>query len=127
MSGITRDLAKDFRADFKEVVKSLEEKHNVTIKIGTITMNQNDMTCKMTTKLNEVGGKPIEEVEFKRYASSFGFKESDYNRKIKLNDGFFHFYGFNPNARKNVCLLRKVGTNKGYHAPKRTITENFVK
>lgn len=124
--GITRSLAKAFREDFNQAMKSVQEKHGMKISIGSITMNANDLTARVTAKLNEVDGKPIEEVEFKRYAFSYGFKESDYNRKVKINNEFFRFYGFNSKARKNVCLFRKEGTNEAYHGTKTVVSNNFV-
>ena len=79
----------DFRRDFKHAMKALEEKHNVSIDMGSITYNE----VKFTSKMEVISKEGVEEgtsgaqITWDADCSQFGLKAEHFGKRVKLNDG----------------------------------------
>lgn len=52
---MTKTEVQNFRVDFDQAVRTLEEKYGVTIKLGTIRYDANELRAKMTATKGERG------------------------------------------------------------------------
>lgn len=109
-----KTILKNFRKDFKEAVKDLEEKYNLEINIGNITYSDVDFQTKLNAVLIK-DGKSVEQIEFEKYCEYYNLKPSDYNRKLKTQEkGTYYLIGFSPKARTYPYLARKKENNTVY-------------
>ena len=83
---ITTTMLREFRADFKETVKSLEEKYGIAVTINNISYTKDSFHFK--TECCEVkAGENKEEADFKKYCRLYDFTEEDYNKSFTTFNG----------------------------------------
>lgn len=111
---INQTTLKEFRKDFQEAVKALEEKYGIVIQAKGITYEQSQFHFKVEVS-NGNSYEDLCEQSFKQYASMFGFSESDYMRTFKdhLGDEYM-IVGLNPKKRKNVVVIKSTRTGNQY-------------
>lgn len=56
--------------------------------------------------------------DFEDKAPIYGFKPEDYKKEFSKDGKIYQLVGFNTRARKNVCIIIDVETNKEYACPK---------
>lgn len=116
---IDRQMLKNFRADFAEAVKDLEQKYGLVIDLGNIKFGYDHFEGKISCKEGD-SKEDVNFAEFKKYCSMYGLKPEDFDRRITLTDrGTTQDYvitGIRPSKRKYPICLRKVsdGTNWGW-------------
>jgi hypothetical protein len=107
----TKDELKNFRSDFIQTVKGLEQKYNVKIEIGNIGYSETSFHSKMTvTRLNDSGKKQVD-------TSSFGIEKQILGLKADLGQSFITsggkvmtIVGINlRSTKKPVKLTDKAG------------------
>lgn len=108
-----------FRRDFKEAISELEKKYNLEVSLGNISYDSTSFSTKLSAVSLE-GGADKYEVEFKKYCTIYGYTESDYKRKVKINGKIGEFIGFIPKGRKYRYLV-KIGEDQY-----RTSEINFI-
>lgn len=124
---ITSSTMKEFRLEFAEAVKELEAKHDVKIRMGNISMQPNvEFTTKLTVSNNTVNGVDAKEVKFTLEAFMFGFKETDYKRKIKLQGQIYELVGFNRKSPKNDCTIVTLDGKKQFVMSSTTVKRCFI-
>ena len=103
---ITTTMLREFRADFKETVKSLEEKYGIAVTINNISYTKDSFHFK--TECCEVkAGENKEEADFKKYCRLYDFTEEDYNKSFTTFNGKrYTLIGFNPKAPKFPYLIK---------------------
>lgn len=103
---ITTTMLKEFRADFKETVKMLEEKYGIAITVNNISYSRDCFHFK--TECCEIKkGENKEEADFKKYCRLYDFTEKDYNRGLTTTKGkHYTLIGFNPKAPKYPFLIK---------------------
>lgn len=121
---INKQTLKNFREDFKEVVKALEEKHNCKVELGNISYGEDRFTSKVTVLDASVSKEDREKTEFEKYCGAFGFEKSDYLKEVTINGEVHELYGFKTKASKNTCKIRSKSSGQQYVCPKTTITSN---
>lgn len=115
-----------FEADFKEAVKDLEKKYDVTISLGKITYDENQFYTKMTVD-NSQDPDLIAEHNFDsevwKYAD-IGLKRGMY-RQLFLNryGEKFAILGFIPNAKKYPLHVVRFSDGSHYKVSKSFIKE----
>ena len=116
---INKNTLSNFREDFKVAASILEEQYGIAIELGTITFprtNPNSFGCKLTA-INVgdmVVGESVEQAKFNANARKYGFEPSDYNRTTMIYGKAHKLIGFNPTARKNVCIIRQISNGSDY-------------
>lgn len=115
-----------FRADFKEAVRDLENKYDVTIKLGRITYDENQFYARMTV---DNGQDPdlIEEHNFDSEVWKFediGLKEGMYRQMFLNRKGErYAILGFVPNAKKYPLRVVRFSDGKRFHVSRYFIKE----
>jgi hypothetical protein len=108
MAIITPEFCKLFCKEFKKIIKSLEEKFDVRIELGTMSYDPDvNLTTKMTVT---VAG--ADETLFKRHCQMYGLKESDYGKIVNLEGEDFKIVGLEPKRSKFPIALENVRTQR---------------
>lgn len=115
-----------FEADFKEAVKDLEKKYDVTISLGKITYDENQFYTKMTVD-NSQDPDLIAEHNFDsevwKYAD-IGLKRGMYRQMFLNRYGEkFAILGFIPNAKKYPLHVVRFSDGSHYKVSKSFIKE----
>ena len=91
--------------EIKEALKAIGQKHNMEIGFGNVRYSETQFTAKLTAQVKELDGKSLEQIEFEKYCTIFGFKPEDY-RRVANRPSQGHLYrilGFKPSSPK-FCL-----------------------
>lgn len=104
----------ELRKDMGEALKPLAEKYGIHIKVGKISYSNTDATIKVEIAKKDPDGKSMEQAEFERLCSIYGFEPKDYLMSFTDGGRNFVLIGFNPNARSMPYLGRESKTGKLY-------------
>ena len=110
---ITKKSLTQFRAEFKETVKVLEEKHGIKISLGGITFDEDGFRSKFTVLNVNKGdeGKSSHvlqmEKDFRENAQYFGLKESDLGKTFERGSDTFTIRGLKPKSHKYPFIVQK--------------------
>ena len=113
-----------FRADVKEALRAVEQKHGVTVECGAITYGTYDFSMKM--KVVKSGSVDGNRKLFELHCGLYGFAKEDYEREFALNGTKFQLVGFNPKSPKNCCSIRRVSDGKMYKCTSASVKNNWV-
>ncbi len=122
---INNDSLKEFRADFKEAMKTLEEKYDVTIRLGGITYYTNHFQSTLTVD----NGRDPEKIAENRFDEDVldypetGLRPGMYRQIFVGNNGRkYATLGFRKNAKKYPIQMIDIRTGE-----RRKATTWFVK
>jgi len=111
---INTENLKQFRKEFKEVVKQLESKFKVTINLGDINYKDNEFTTKLTVT-NSTGNMAVDMKNiFDMYCIQKGLKKTDYGKMISINRKKYKIVGIKPKSRKNCVIIQDPKTLKTF-------------
>lgn len=111
---------REFRADFQQAVKSLQEKYGVVIEPKKITYDSSSFVFKVEV-LNGTNQEDIKKENFERYCELYGLEKSDYGRTFKQGSSEFKIIGIDLGRRKKCIELLDVRSGKQYVCPPNTI------
>ena len=103
---MTKTNLKNFRNDFANAMKALEEKYGVTVEMKNISYTQDSFTTKIEV-VNESDNR--EQTDFERNVvcfKNYGLTKNDYKKVFKIKGEKFYLVGINPRARKYPFILR---------------------
>lgn len=122
---INADSVEEFRKDFNEAMKGLQDKYDITISLGSITYWQDRFTAKLTAN-NGRDSEMIARAEFDRNVWKYrhlGLEPGMYNRIFIGDNGEqYAIEGFKVKARKYPLEIVNIRT--GAHERS---TEDFIK
>jgi hypothetical protein len=123
----TSDEVKKIRKDMEQVLKDVEKKYKMTIKVGTIVYSPDSFTAKLECDAESIDGKSFEQSEFERLAFLFGYKKSDYNvRMLSLTDDVqYRLIGFKPNNTKYPIIMKRMINGKRFKFGARTAKQMY--
>lgn len=101
----------DFRRDFAQAVKSLEEKYNMTIELKKITYEANSF--KGTIEARKVG---LTNAEWNAYCGHYGFKPEDLGRMFLYNRKWFKITGIKLKGKFPILAEREDGKSYSFTA-----------
>lgn len=109
---INKTSLNNFRADFEEAMKGLEEKYGVDIDLGNIRYDDDSFRSKI-----EVANKGVTEnrekeqyLEFVKYNPNYGLTAEMWGKEVVGADGGkYVIVGVNPKARKNILVIEAKG------------------
>ena len=114
-----------FRTDFNVAMKALEEKYNVTVKMGNMSYDNDRFTSKLTVlKRSESGEvRHPSEADFDKFCRSFGLKPEHKGAIIRCRGGDYKLIGLNPRSPKFRFTVQSVTDPSKYLK----VTEEGVK
>ena len=116
---IDKEMLRNFRKDFAEAVKDLEQQYGLVIELGKITYDVDSFEGKITAKEGD-SKEDINQAEWNKHCGTYGLRPEDFDKRITLTDrGVTQDYiitGIRPNKRKYPICLKRVsdGTNWGW-------------
>jgi hypothetical protein len=112
---IDRQTLENFRQDFNEAMKDLEQKYGFVIELGRITYTPTSFTGKLEVHEGE-SKDDVNEQEFKKYCYMFGLDEQDYDRRFTFQGKDYIVTGIRPSKRKYPICCQEVqsGTTCGF-------------
>ena len=101
----------DFRKDFAETVKTLEEKYSIKIDLGKISYTDSSFTSSIEV-FDVKNGKTPEQIDFENRCYKFGLYEEDFGKEVKIDNQTLKIAGINGNKRKFPIVLEKMDGSK---------------
>lgn len=101
---INIEFLKNFRQDFKDAVKELEEKHGIVIHLGNISYNTNSFTSKIEVRLDSVSPNQKYIDTFKLLYKMYGLDEDMLNKSFMANGTSLKFVGLDSKKRNYPCI-----------------------
>lgn len=114
MTTITKKTAQNFRADFMEAMKALEEKYSVEVNLGNITFNDNEIRSKVTAVRKSENG--TDEAANRRLRLNSGGK-IEYGRILTINGERYEMKDYNNRAPRYPFLGTNIRTGQTYKFP----------
>lgn len=108
---INKTTLDNFREDFKEAVKSLEEKYGVVVKLSKICYDEDSFSGKIEVS----NGSDVDEVEKKKFEKdcwAFHLMKEDYGRTISFDGQTLKIVGLDSSRRKYPVVVENVRTGK---------------
>lgn len=93
-----------FRKDFADAVKALEEKYDVDISLGRITYDFNSFHGTLTTN-----AKGADKAEWIRYCGMYGFKPEDYGKTFDYKNRKYTITGIKSGSKYPISAVRDDG------------------
>ena len=115
-----------FTEDVNEALKSVAEKHGVSITCGTISYDDYHFTMKLNVVKND-GTTDGEKLLFEQECELYGFSKSDYRRTFTNGKKTFQLVGFNRRSPKNCCKIYCVTDGKIYKCGAEMVKWGFTK
>ena len=106
------------RADIAAALKAVEEKHGLTLSIGSISYSGNTFSSKMTAitksampaSSSTIPGNSKWHADFLKHCMFYGMSKSDLGKTIKIGARSYIISGMRPRADKQM-LLKEVGSS----------------
>lgn len=116
---INKETLKDFRDDFMETVKPLEEKYGVKIGMGGITYSNDSFHFKVNAQNMSSILSPKEQFEtFVPVLAYLGITNEMFEQTFEgLDHKQYVFVALKPSARKNCCIVKRIENGKQYCCP----------
>lgn len=125
---ITRDFLKNFRVEFKDAVKSLEDKYGISIQVDNISFTDSSFSMKTKVALVKDGEDSelaVNREVFKRHCFRFGLSESSFGKVFTFRDQAYIIVGLSPKSR-TYPILGKSRSGKVYKFPLDVVTKNII-
>ena len=110
---IDKQTLQNFRNDFAEAMKDLEQKYGLVIELGNIryssTSFEGKISCKEGESKDEVNAQ-----DFYRYCTMYGLSRDDYDRRFTFQGEDYIVVGIRPSKRKYPICCTQVSTGQTY-------------
>lgn len=110
---VDRQLLADFRKDFEETMKSLEQKYGLVISLGSIRYSPDSFEAKLECKEGE-SREDVNEQEFKKYCATYGLSPEDFDRRFAYQGDDYIVIGIRPSKRKYPICCQRVSSSVTY-------------
>lgn len=110
---IDKQMLADFRKDFEDTVKALEQKYGLVISLGSIRYAPDSFEAKIECKEGE-SREDVNEKEFRIYCATYGLKPEDYDRRFVFQGKHYIIVGVRPSKRKYPICGQCVEDGKTY-------------
>lgn len=110
---IDRQVLSNFRKDFAEAVKGLEQKYGLVIDLGQISFTPTSFTTKITCREGE-DRFDVNAQEFKKYCKAYGLSEEDYDCRFTFQGKDYVIVGIRPSKRKYPICCKELSSSNTY-------------
>ena len=107
MSFTTTNL-RELRADIDAALKSVAEKHNISLNAGSARYTPTTATFKLEAVTTTIDGEVVEaeKVKFNEFCGKFGIAKDAFGSTFKSNGEVFTICGIKPKAKKYPILAK---------------------
>ena len=110
---IDKQLLADFRKDFEEKMKDLEQKYGLVISLGGIRYSPDSFEAKLECKEGDSKDE-VNEQDFKKYCHMYGLSYDDYDRRFAYQGDDYIIVGVRPSKRKYPICCTQVSSGETY-------------
>lgn len=110
---IDKQMLHDFRKDFQDAIKTLEQKYGLVIELGRINFTATSFEAKFDAKEGD-SKEDINEKEFKQYCKMYGLSPEDYDRRFTYKGEDYIIVGIRPSKRKYPIACTRVSDGVTY-------------
>lgn len=110
---INQNTLRQFREDYQQTVKTLEEKYGVVIQTRGITYSDNEFHF-TTEVVNGKNKDDVRKTQFEHYCQRYSLKKEDFMRNFEVRGVTYQIVGIQPNKRKHPIMIKDVKTGKEY-------------
>ena len=108
---INNQTLTEFRHDFEQAMKSLEEKYNITVELKKITYAANSF--KSTIEARKVG---LNDAEWNWYCGEYGLKAEDLGKMFLYNHKWYKIVGIKRGVKFPIQTQREDGKSFSFTA-----------
>jgi len=105
---------KTLRQDIDSALKSVADKHGLSLMLGNIRFNEHSFTGKLEARVTENPGEPTMAADFKALSMSYGIPASCLHRIVTLNGKRYKIVGLKPRNRKYPIICENVASGKRF-------------
>ena len=109
-----RPSIKTLRKDIDNALKSVADKHGLSLQLGNIRFNEHSFTGKLEARVTENPGEPTMATDFKALSMSYGIPASYLHSIVTLNGKRYKIVGLKPRNRKYPIICEKTDNGKRY-------------
>jgi hypothetical protein len=102
---MNKDNLVQFRTDFTNLMKTLEERYDVSVQMGAIRYDKLEFTASMKVKNNIINGEDYNKVNYEKHCLAYKLKPEWLNQKFNIGPDTYKLIGINTSKRKNVCVI----------------------
>lgn len=118
---ITKQMLKVIEADLAEALKTVGDKHKVTIRFAGGKYESMEATMKLKITDDEKNSDANLKSEWDLYCRRYGFETTDFNKVVKDGQGNeYKLVGFNVTKPKNCIKLLRLRDNTEMQCGKET-------
>lgn len=121
---INKEMLNDFRKDFEQAVRSLEDKYNLKLELGTITYNE--LNQNFTASLKALDNRGGEQASFNRYCSWYGLTPEDYKKRFIDRRHVYEIVGIDTRSKKYPIIVRDIETGNEVRYTSEYIRNNII-
>ena len=110
---IDKEMLRNFRNDFAEAVKDLEQQYGIVITLGRITFDATSFTGKLEAKEGESKDQ-VNEDTFKAHCREYGLAPTDYDRRFTHQGKDYIITGIYLRSHKYPICCLCLADNKTY-------------
>jgi len=116
MENFNRKNLPVLRDEIAKALKSVEEKHGITFKLGGISFTDDHFRSKIEAYLTKKGGETVDpgKINFDRHARSFGLSKEDFGKKFSNLNGTYQICGIASRSHKYPILAKNSKDGRIY-------------
>ena len=114
MNEFTRANLKDLRKDIDNALKSVAEKHGLSLMLGNVRFTEDSFTGKLEARITDRVGEPTMAADFRSMAPSFGIPSSYLHRIVTINGKRYKIVGLKPRNRKYPIICENTANGKRF-------------
>lgn len=113
---IDRDIVKRLRTEMETDLRSLAQKHNLTIVVGGANFNNDNIVFQVEVAVNDELGRPKnrEAEDFRRYGNRFGLKPEHLYSEVTFRNHRYRLIGLLPKSYKFPILAERLDTGQKF-------------
>ena len=110
---IDTQLLADFRKDFEDAMKGLEQKYGLVVSLGGIRYSPTSFTAKIECKEGD-SKDDVNEKDFYANCSKYGLSKDAYDRRFTFQGKSYIIVGIRPSKRRYPICCQCVEDGKTY-------------
>jgi len=114
MKEFTKDSLKVLRKDIDSALKSVADKHGLSLMLGNIRFNEESFTGKLEARVTDKPGETTMAADFRALAHSYGLSPSLLGQVLSINGKRYKIVGLKPRNRKYPVIAESVATGKRF-------------
>ena len=114
MQEFNRPNIKTLREEIDNALKSIAEKHGISLMLGNVRFSDRSFTGKLEARITDTHGEPTMAVDFRTLADTYGLKPENLYRMVTIQGKTYKIVGLKPRNRKYPIIVEEITNGKRY-------------